>query len=116
MIGLLSAAMICGSMLVANAAEQNNSIVKNTNDTIVVEDYWTTDAFGDSMFVMFTYKYSDGNSVYRTGFTHSANNRTWSENVSDNFFSDTLYSTATLTCYYSFSCSAWCDIYGQSGH
>lgn len=116
LVGLLSVAIICGNMFVVNAAEKNEGTAKNTSSDIVIEDYWTTDAFGDQMYVMFTYRYSDGTSVHRTGFSHTSNNRTWSESLSDNFFSDTLYSTATLTCQYSFTCSAWCDIYGQSGH
>lgn len=116
LVGLLSVAILCGNMFVVNAAEKNEGTAKNTSSDIVIEDYWTTDAFGDQMYVMFTYRYSDGTSVHRTGFSHTSNNRTWSESLSDNFFSDTLYSTATLTCQYSFTCSAWCDIYGQSGH
>ncbi len=115
-VGLLSAVILCGNMSVASAAENNSDIAKSASGDIVIEDYWTTDAFGDQMYVMFTYRYSDGSSVHRTGFSHTSNNRTWSESLSDNFFSDTLYSTATLTCQYSFTCSAWCDIYGQSGH
>ncbi len=82
----------------------------------VSEIYSTTDAYGDLCVVHFQYKYSDGVSVIRTSFNYSNNNKTWSTNVSDSYAGDRLYSTATLTCVYSFSAKAWCDIYGDHGH
>ncbi len=117
MVSFLSVVMLCCNMMYANAAEINDRAVESANGDTVIESYWTTDAYGDSMYVMFTYNYSDGNSVYRSGFSHTTSGgKTWSESLKDTYAGDTLYSTATLTCVYSFSCSAWCDIYGQTGH
>lgn len=55
-VGLLSAVILCGNMSVASAAENNSDIAKSASGDIVIEDYWTTDAFGDQMYVMFTYR------------------------------------------------------------
>ena len=83
----------------------------------VIEKINTKDPLGNNLARTFTFQYIDGSSVKRTDFKSEA---VISLNITlrDYISSDYISSMATVfkKGYPASTHTAWCDIYGQSGH